>query len=200
MRDQVLRAIVLTVIVTNLLDAAGMVVLPVYARRIFDDAASLGLMLGAAAAGSVIGALAFARAGHRISRRTVYTYGFVVTTLWYPVLALFPPLAIAVVAKLISGIGSGPLNPVIDTVAYLRIPEDKRGCVFGVLTAIAWIAMPLGALTGGVLVEAIGLRPSLLVIGGAYLLTTLSMRVTRGITQLDEQPPSDIAETELSTA
>jgi hypothetical protein len=38
----------------------------------------------------------------------------------------------------------------------------------------AWAAMPIGALVAGVTVEHLGLTPTLLVLGSAYLLVVLS--------------------------
>ena len=145
-----------------------MVALPVYAERVYGSAVSLGLMLAVVGAGSVIGALAFSAWGDRVSRRRVFTWGFAGVTLWYPVAALFPPLGVLLTAKAVSGISSGPLNPVIDTVFFERVPDGLRGRVFGVVQASAWLAMPLGVLVAGPAIEAFGLRATLLVTGAMY--------------------------------
>ena len=47
------------------------------------------------------------------------------------------PLGVLVGAKFLSGIASGPLNPVIDTVFLERIPDGMRGRVFGATHAAA---------------------------------------------------------------
>ena len=57
--------------------------------------------------------------------------------------------------------------------------------VFGVVTAAVLAAMPVGALLGGSLVDAIGLRPALLVGGAAYLLVTVGPFVFPAWRQLD---------------
>jgi len=172
--DRTLATLIGVVTLTNMLDAVSLVLLPVYAATVFGNALSLGLLMGVAGAGAVLGALAFSAVGERRSRRKVFIWGFAVSTLWYPVAATFPPLAALLVVRLVSGFGAGPLNPVIDTVFFERIPDGLRGRVFGVSAAAAWIAMPVGVLLAGPAIESAGLRTTLLVVGAIYLSVVLA--------------------------
>jgi MFS family permease len=52
-----------------------------------------------------------------------------------------------------------------------------RGRVFGTITAIAFVAIPLGMALAGFLVEWAGLRATLAFIAAGYLLTTISLLV-----------------------
>jgi MFS family permease len=192
--DRTLFALVGVLTLTNMLDSVSMVALPVYAERVYGSAVSLGLMMGVVGAGSVVGALAFSAIGERVSRRKVFTRGFAVVTVWYPVAALFPPLGVLLAALGVAGLAAGPLNPVIDTVFFERVPDGMRGRVFGVVSASAWLAMPLGVLLAGPAIEAVGLRATLLVTGGLYL-TVVSMAFwLPSLRGLDErvaaQPPA----------
>lgn len=166
--DRTLFALVAVLTLTNLLDSVSMVALPVYAQQVYGSAVSLGLMMAVVGAGSVIGALAFSAFGDRVSRRRVFTWGFAGVTLWYPVAAVFPSLGVLLTAQSVAGVSSGPLNPVIDTVFFERVPDGMRGRVFGVVQASAWLAMPIGVLVAGPAIEAFGLRPTLLVTGALY--------------------------------
>jgi MFS family permease len=187
-RDRSLGVLVLIVCLTNALDSVAMVALPVLAQRVYESPVSLGLMTGAAGAGSVIGALAFAAGGDRFSRRDVFTWGFLLVAVWFPVAALYPPLGVVLAAKAFSGIASGPLNPVIDTVFMERVPDTMRGRVFGVTQAAAWVAMPLGVLVAGPLIDLLGLRATLLGSGAAYLAVTGAARFSRSLRGLDRLP------------
>jgi MFS family permease len=173
--------------ITNLLDSVAFVALPVYAERVYASPIALGLMIAAQGAGSVIGALAFATVGDRVSRRRVFGWGFVVSASWYPVAVLFPPLAVMIAAKTISGVASGPLNPVIDTVFFERVPDGMRARVLGVTHAAAWVGVPLGVLIGGGVIEAVGLRPTLLAVGTLYLAVTLGTMALPSLRRLDER-------------
>jgi MFS family permease len=190
-RDRTLGVLVLVVSVTNAFDAVAMVALPVLAHRVYGSAASLGLMIAAAGAGSVIGALAFASVGDRRSRRGLFTWGFIVVTISFPVAALYPPLWVLLVAKAISGLASGPINPVIDTVFLERVPAGVRGRVFGVVHAAAWIAIPLGVLVAGSIIDLLGLRATLLASGAAYLAVTVAARFSPALHGLDRPRPAE---------
>ena len=187
--DRTLRAIIFTITVTNLLDAISFVILPVYARNIYSDPITLGLMTAALGAGSVIGALTFAAIGHRLPRRATFTWCFLAVSTWYGVAATFPSLGVMLAGRFIAGLASGPINPIIDTVSYERIPPDMRGRVFGVTQSAAWMAMPLGVLIAGSALDTFGLRPTLLVTGGAYVITILSLSMNRGLVDMDKAVP-----------
>jgi MFS family permease len=182
-----LFALILVVTFTNALDAVSMVSLPVYAMEVYGSALSLGLMTGLASLGAVGGALAFSAVGERLSRRRVFTWGFLGSTIWYPVAALFPPLGLMLLAKVLAGFAAGPLNPVIDTVFFERVPDGIRGRVFGVSEACAWLAMPVGVLVAGPLIEAFGLRATLLVTGGLYVAVVLVAMTLPSLRDLDER-------------
>ena len=194
---------VLTVVitVTNMLDAVGIVALPVYASRIYGTAWSLGLMIGISGAGAVLGALAYSAIGERLSRRTVFTWGFAGATIWYPIAALFPPLGVMLTARGVSGAAAGPINPVIDTVFLERVPDGMRGRVFGVGNAAAWIAMPLGVLIAGPAIEAFGLRATLVATGAIYAVVAVLTIWAPSLADLDRRvheragsPEADVRE------
>ena len=187
-RERVLVAIMLIVAVTNFLDAATMILLPVYADAIYGSPVSLGLMVGALGGGSVVAALLFAARGHLASRRKLFVACFMGVTIRYPVLALFPSLGVAVAGEALAGAACGPLNPIIDTVKYERVPVHMRGRVFGVVGAVAWAALPLGILLGGFFIEWVGLRAAIILIGIAYLATTLTLWFIPALRDMDTRP------------
>jgi MFS family permease len=175
-RDRLLLVIVATVMITNFLDAAKMsVILPVYAREVYGSAVALGLMFGLSGGGAVVSALLYGMIGHNYSRRWIFVGAFIAVSLPIFVLATTPPLPVVLLAQLMSGMAAGPINPVLSTIEFERIPPNMRGRVFGTMTAGAWMAMPLGVLLGGYAVEGIGLVPTLLIVGSCYLLTTASL-------------------------
>ena len=77
------------------------------------------------------------------------------------------------VVQFISGLASGPINPVINTIEYERIPQELRGRVIGAVIAGAYIAIPLGVLLAGYILEWVDVRLVLALLGGCYLLTII---------------------------
>ena len=167
------RAIVATVLVTNLLEAPFPVVMPVFAEAAFGSAADLGLLYGVFGGAALAGSLAFSAIGHRLPRRITFVGCFAVIPLLYLTMATLPTLELAAAALVVAGVASGPVNPLINTVLFELVPVELRGRVFGAVRAAAWAAIPLGVLVGGVVVDAIGVAATFLTIGSCYLLVTL---------------------------
>jgi MFS family permease len=174
--DKLMLAIVIMIMVTNFMDAVfSGVVQPVFVKQVYGQALDLGLLIAANGGGAVLGALVFSVVGLRLSRHSVFVFGFVLTSLRFFLYATYPPLWVAILFVAISSMGAGPLNPIIGAVEFERVPKNMRGRVGGAIGAGAWSAMPLGMLVGGFLTEALGVRPMLIGLGIIYLLTTLSM-------------------------
>jgi len=187
--NSLLLAMVIMIMLTNFLDSIfGGVVRPVYVNQVFGRATELGLLIAANGGGAVIGGLLFAAIGPRLPRHATFVAAFVLTGLTFWIYALHPPLAVLVGAVVVSSIGAGPLNPIIDAVEFEQIPPTMRGRVLGVVTSGAWIAMPLGMLLGGVLVDRLGTFWVLIGIGVTYLIATLSMAVIPAMRAMDRKP------------
>jgi predicted MFS family arabinose efflux permease len=82
------------------------------------------------------------------------------------------------------GLAAGPINPLLATIAQERVPASLRGRVFGIVSAGAFAALPLGVLFAGYLVEWLGLRITILGVAGGYLLVTLSLLVNPAIREM----------------
>jgi MFS family permease len=164
-RQRVLRAVVIMVLLTNLLEAPFPVVTSVMARDEYGSAADLGLMFGFFGGGALAGSLVYSAIGHRLPRRRTFLWCFTGVPLAYVGLAALPPLPVALAVLAFAGLVAGPINPLLFTVTTEIVPTDLRGRVFGAVRGGAWAAIPLGTLLGGVLVGAIGVAATFLAIG-----------------------------------
>ncbi|MFD3520509.1 MFS transporter [Streptomyces sp. NPDC058653] len=90
-----------------------------------------------------------------------------------------------------AGLAGGMINPILTTVTYERVPDGLRSRVAGAMTAGCELTMPLGALTAGLLVETTGLSAALLLMGGVYLLATLSPALLPAWRGLDAPGPAE---------
>jgi MFS family permease len=162
---RLVRALVVMVLLTNLVEAPLPVVLAVFARDEYGSAASFGVLVGVLGGSSLAGALAYSAVGHRLPRRRTFLVCFSLVPVGYLALAASPSLPIALVALAIGGLAAGPINPLLFTVQTEIVPADLRGRVFGAVRAGAWAAIPLGILLGGVMVAAIGAPATFLVMG-----------------------------------
>ncbi|HSC91078.1 MAG TPA: MFS transporter [Gaiellaceae bacterium] len=188
--DRLLRAIVVTVLLTNFLDAPiAPVVYPVLVREAFGGPEYLGLMLGTFGGAAFVGSLAFGAVGHRLPRRAVFVGCFFTWAVMLLAISTLPPLPVALVAIAVGGFAAGPLNPVLGAVQYERIPARLRGRVFGAVTAAAWAAIPLGTILGGVAVQTLGVQTTLVVIGVAYVAVTAYGFFNDAFREMDDPEP-----------
>jgi MFS family permease len=187
-RSRLILSLVLTVAITNFLDSPVFaVVMPVYAKEIYNNAAQLGLMLSSFGAGAVVGGLIFGVIGQRLPRRGTFIVLFVLVGLPFWVLALTPPFPVAVAALLWSGLAAGPINPILMTVFQERIPPEMRGRVFGMIMAIALMAAPLGMVLAGYLLERLTITATLIIIAICYLLVTIGQIFNPALHDMDNQ-------------
>ncbi|MET7834913.1 MFS transporter [Micromonospora sediminicola] len=202
-REPLLRAMVLLVLVTNLFDAAkSQVLLPVVADRELGGPAAFGLLVGTMGGGALVGSLVFSAIGHRLPRRATFVTAFAVCgapPLW--ALAAAPPLPVVVAVVAVAGLAAGALNPLMGAVEVERVPPGMRARVFGVIGAGAWAAMPVGAFGAGLAADRFGTASTLVTIGACYLLVVLTpllggpwREMRRPPSARDRQPvPADAA-------
>ena len=180
----IVRASLIGVAVVNFFNLMFFALFMLYAvRALHVSAGLLGLILGCGAFGGVLGAAVTKAVAARIGVGLAYVigaFGFTAPLALVP-LAPWPPAAghgahgasLAVVAMLfgaefLSGFGVMMLDISIGAIFASVIPDAVRSRVGGAFAAINYGTRPLGALLGGVLGAAAGLRPALwvAVIGG----------------------------------
>lgn len=188
-RDRLVLAMVSMVMVTNMLDRAfSAVLLPVYATEVLRSSLGLGAVFGALGVGALVGTVIFGAIGHRLRLRSALGVAFLLTGApRFGLLAATDDVRIILVGVFLCGIAAGAVDPIFATVLLRRVPDAMQARVFGVLTAAVLAAMPIGALLGGSLVEAVGLRSALLIAGACYLLATTSPFVFSVWRELDDK-------------
>lgn len=206
--NRLLLGVVVMVLFMNGTDQGwAAVLLPVHASAELGGARDLGLLTALFGAGGLTGALLYGAVGHRYSRRAVFSVcvilcgapRFLVAALTGTTL----PLAVTMV---LSGVAGGVLNPILTTVIYGSVPDALRSRVSGAITAGCELAMPVGGLAAGLLVESAGASGALLAMGGCYLLATLSPLVFPAWRTMDDEPgtgpdePSDPAKRPVSSS
>ena len=138
-----------------------------YATKSLDVApGTLGLVLGAGAAGGVLGSLVTGRISRRIGIGPAFALGCVL----FPAPLLLVPLAggpkpvvlaCLFLAEFGAGFGVMLLDITAAAISAAIIPDRLRSRVSGGYMVVNYGVRPLGALVGGVLGSWIGLRPTL---------------------------------------
>ena len=184
-RDRTLRAITITVMVLAAIYLpTETVLLPAYFTEL-DSPQSLGFILAALAAGSVIGSFSYSWLNRRMKRRTIVYVALIGTSVTFFPIALLPPMGILTSFAFLFGLMWGPMQPLLTTIVQLRIDPDAQGRVFGIQTAAFYVAPPAAMFLAGVAAESFGVGPVLLTIAGLLALTALGVLRVKSLRDID---------------
>lgn len=158
---RVLRSLAICVGVSNLAFTAQFSVFPLYAVSpgpMGLSEAGYGLLLTAAAVGSLAATPIVDRLERRLGRRRT----LVIVLLLFPLIPAVPAVTAGIVANAAVGVLTGVANVVWNVITVsLRqriVPDHLLGRVNAGYRLLAWGTMPIGAALGGLLGELIGLR------------------------------------------
>jgi MFS family permease len=186
-QDRLLITIMIAAASTNFLDSPLFsVVLPVFANEEYGHASDLGLMLAGMGAGSVAGALIFGAIGTKYPKRPQLVAFFVLFGLPLFLLAVSPSLVISVAAMALIGLATGGINPLAITAIQERTPPEMLARVFGSIITAVMIASPLGALLGGVAVDALGVTKVIVLIGALIFVVGVWLGGQQVLKELDD--------------
>ncbi len=157
--------------------------------------AVLGLLLGAASFGGVLGAVLSKRLSRRLGVGPTYILGCIMFT---APLILVPlaqgsrtlVLAYLFLAELGSGFGVMLLDIMAGSIMAALIPDRLRARVSGSYMVVNYGVRPIGALVGGALGTAIGLRPTLWIASAGAIAGFLFL-LPSPIPRLRELPEAD---------
>ena len=159
-------------------------------RDLHLSKAGYGVFLAVTALGNVAGGLLAPRLRRRFSTATILCVGGLAAGMAYLGIAATSSVPVAQAAFVIeaAAVAAGTVASI--SLRQRHIPRPLLGRVSNVFRAIIWGAIPLGALTGGLLAQARGLRAPFVVAGVAQIALVLATAVplTRRV-RATEGPP-----------
>lgn len=165
LRHRELRTLALLTGIANLTTNCAMVVLVLYAvdsDGLGLSAARYGLLIAALAIGGVIAGPLAPRALRRWGARNLVAGSLVARILVWPTIALTQQPVVAGLALVVAGFASTFVTVTVTSARQQLSPRPLLGRVVTAFRTIGNGAAPLGALIGGVLAHAVGLRGTLL--------------------------------------
>ena len=195
-RDPIMRPSVFAVATMNLFNYGYQALFILFATRYLRiEPGLLGLVIGAAAVGAVLGAAIAAPLGRRIGIGPAYILGLIV----FPAAAIAIPLAqglpfalvivVLFVAEFFGGLGVMILDINGGALLIARTPARIRGRAGGAFRFVNMGVRPIGATLGGILGSLIGVRETLLIVTVAQLVGLLWL-IGSPIPRLRELPES----------
>jgi len=170
-RDPIIRPSLLAVATINLFTFAFGALFILYATETLGvSPGALGLALGIGAVGGLIGAVIASRIGRRIGLGPAYALGCVVFPLSLLTIPLATPgmpmpliLGLIMASEFGAGLGVMILDINIGSINNARIPDVLRARAYGAYRFINYGVRPVGAIVGGLLGTALGVREALFV-------------------------------------
>ncbi|MCB9460778.1 MAG: MFS transporter [Anaerolineaceae bacterium] len=175
--DRLLLSLMFVIMVTNMIDYSfSAVTMPVYMRTLFgveEGAATLGFVTGIFGAASLLSGLLYSWLGDRVPNQLrLVAVCFVLLSGRFFLYALFPPIVGLIAISVTMGAMAGPLNPILSAIEYRRIPPAMRGRVLGMMSAGVLVAMPIGGVLGGFILEWVNMQTALVLYGVVYTAVT----------------------------
>src|SRR5207253_1074709 len=93
--------------------------------------------------------------GDRFGRRRMFTLGMAVFTLGSVAAALAPTIEALVAALALQGVGGAIVTPLTLTILSAAVPVERRGLALGAWGGIGGLAVAIGPLVGGAIVQGI---------------------------------------------
>lgn len=184
--DRALRALLLSVtVLAGIYLPTEAVLLPAHFQSI-DRPESLGLVLAALSAGTIVGAFGYGWLAQRMTRLAIGRSVLVGTVIAYLALALLPALPLMVAAGFALGLVWGPMQPLMNTVIQRRVSADAQGRVYGIQTSLFYALPPLSMVLTGLAAEQVGVRPVLLVLWVLLALVAIGVLSIKGLRAINE--------------
>lgn len=187
LHHRVLRTLATAVGVVNFVTSAAIAVLVLYVLQLLHlPESAYGLVMASFAAGALLGAVLTARFTVRIGERRGVLVALAMFGLSTVVLGVWPQVVVSFAAFALVGFFSMVWNITVNSYRQRIVPLDLLGRVTSVFRMLAFLAMPLGALGGGLIAHAVGLRATY-VAGGVLLLIT-TVLVLRPLREMPNAP------------
>jgi MFS family permease len=159
-REPLIRAWRLSLIVGDIAWQAIFVAIPVLVvARYESDARIVGVLFAAFGIGAVLGNAVAYRLVRRVDGLSLIAKVALAQALPLWVLVFHVPAFAAVGVLLASGLANGLINPSLHAIVTLRIPPKIRGTVMTSLMTLYALAMPIGIVGAGPMLDSFGVAP-----------------------------------------
>jgi MFS family permease len=179
-RQRVLRTLAMMVGASNLAFSAAFAVLVLYAVTpgpLGLDEVGFGILMTSLAVGSLVGSFLAERMERLLGRANLLVASVVMMALGAGVPAFTSSPYVVALAFFVSGVGVIAWNVVTVSLRQRIVPDQLLGRLNASYRLLAWGTQPLGAILGGAIGEALGIRAVFVVAGVLTLLVLVGRLV-----------------------
>jgi MFS family permease len=167
-RREALRLVVMSAFVGAFFGQSMVQLAAGLAEEDFDvGGGGLGLLVAVYGVGSTAASFALVRGGDRLQRSRMARTGLALFGVGLLLTVVTSSFVLGLVGFLVAGTAHGFTNISLNTAVQAQVHESYRGRALSVFLMALLAGMPFGALAGGALGDAIGLRPTLALFAAA---------------------------------
>ncbi|MBU6330524.1 MAG: MFS transporter [Acidobacteria bacterium] len=176
--------------------------LVVFADRVYGIGdGAYGLLAGCLGAGAIIAAPFVAGRGGRTSRSTMLSVAMVGYGIALISLAAAPVAIVGAIALLFAGAGYLGISSTLNTTVQMQVAEVMRGRVLALYVMVLTVAIPIGSLIQGWLVDLIGVQWTVAGAGTLFLGVFAVLRFgVAAFGHMDDLTQGTVADTRLAIA
>jgi predicted MFS family arabinose efflux permease len=185
--DRLLGPVAAVVVVFGFLSAGLSAGLPVYAYQEFDGSSRIaGLFYAALGAGAVVGSIVAVGAVRKVAPLRLSGLGILAFAVPLWVMPFLPPWPVVFVALFVATFFTPLINGPLIAVLTARTPEHLRAMAMTAVISINTLAMPLGFLVSGQVLEHWGVAPLFLItVGGVTTMAIVYSAIVLRFRDLD---------------
>ena len=161
-----------------------MVVLPKYFNSI-NDPASMGLLLSAMAAMTMVGSLLFEKFTKYMSFANVFRFALLGVAISLVPMSFLPPYWLLITFGFMLGFAWGPMPPLLNTVIQRKVPPSTRGRVFS-LEMVIWSGGPMISMPiAGLAVDSLGVQITFWIIAALVLTSAILVTTNKHMKEIN---------------
>jgi DHA1 family multidrug resistance protein-like MFS transporter len=153
-------------------------ILPLFVASLLPGSSQVatmtGVVVGASAATSSIGAVLLGQAGDRVGHQRILLVSAAVAAVLYALQSPVTSVIHLIVLQFCVGAAIAGTIPSLTALLAALAPEGQQGAIYGLDTTVVSIATALGPLMGASLAAVQGNRAAFLLTGGVFALAALS--------------------------
>lgn len=170
-KQRVILALLLPLIFLNFFNSVNAVALPFYSQEFSEPSTMFGLISAVPGLGGLLGTLVVDKISNKMKSGHILGVFLILKGVFWSIGIIWQNMYLTLLLIFVSYIFSGIYNVIFSSLFQLLTPINLLGRVNTTLESVITLAMPLGGILGGVFVTFLGSVTTMLLFGGAAVLS-----------------------------
>ena len=170
-KQRVILALLLPLIFLNFFNSVNAVALPFYSQEFSEPSTMFGLISAVPGLGGLLGTLVVDKISNKMKSGHILGVFLILNGVFWSIGIIWQNMYLTLLLIFVSYIFSGIYNVIFSSLFQLLTPINLLGRVNTTLESVITLAMPLGGILGGVFVTFLGSVTTMLLFGGAAVLS-----------------------------